>query len=387
MDEIFDYLDFITLAPNSLGVEGNSTLFTKVQFVNNQNKRNIQLNQNDIVIVGVNETRNSSFVSNAESTIIVRKNLYALAAINVKGQIIDFGDIKATSSPAETYAALETVVNIIVQKNATLLVIGGSHDLTLPIIKGYYEFRKKMNLTVVDSHIDYAFDSVCFPSQNFLSEAINEGLISDLSVIGYQSYFTSPQVLNYFNQQYFELNRLGVLRGNIRGMEPSFRNSNVVSFDLSAVRSSDCCGCCAPSPNGLYAEEICQLSFYAGYGDAVSCFGLFGFIPENDNNSQTAILSSQVLWHFIEGVSQRTYENPSNNSGTSFKKYIVNGLTPESDLVFYKSEITGNWWMEVSNDVKSEKFIVPCSQSDYEIAANRDIPERWYRYYCRLIKK
>ena len=62
-------------------------------------------------------------------------------------------------------------------------------------------------------------------------------------------------------------------------------------------------------------------------------------------------------------------------------KYIV---TLEEDLVFYKSNITNRWWIEISNiGNKNNKFkkttLFPCSHQDYLLACNGEVPERWWK--------
>ena len=86
-----------------------------------------------------------------------------------------------------------------------------------------------------------------------------------------------------------------VVRGNFREVEPSFRDSDFVSFDLGAIRNSDCRGNIYPSPNGLYAEEACQLSRFAGLSDKICCFGVFELNADADPSAQSAHLSATYL--------------------------------------------------------------------------------------------
>jgi hypothetical protein len=159
----------------------------------------------------------------------------------------------------------------------------------------------------------------------------------------------------------------------------------LVSFDLGAIRNSDCQGSFYPSPNGLYAEEACQLSRYAGLSDNTCCFGLFELNAEN--YPQSAHLSSQLIWHYIEAFSQRKSEKP--NSIGDFKKFIVESSTPGVEMIFYKSLNSDNWWMEIpilKEESSSKKnIIISCSYNDYVAASNREIPERWLRVYNKVI--
>jgi hypothetical protein len=113
-----------------------------------------------------------------------------------------------------------------------------------------------------------------------------------------------------------------------------------VSFDISAIKQSEAPGTRFPSPNGLLAEEACQLSRYAGLSDLVSCFGLFEINGKYDINEQTTHLAAQAIWYFIEGFAQRKKEKPAQGHA-DFKVFMVNHNDMEHALTFYKSLVTG----------------------------------------------
>ena len=88
--------------------------------------------------------------------------------------------------------------------------------------------------------------------------------------------------------------RLGTLRSNLVVAEPFLRDAHLVSMDISAVKQSEAPGTRFSSPNGLLAEEACQLARYAGLSEQVSCFGIFEVNPKYDNHDQTAHLAAQA---------------------------------------------------------------------------------------------
>jgi formiminoglutamase len=54
------------------------------------------------------------------------------------------------------------------------------------------------------------------------------------------------------------------------------------------------------------------------------------------------------------------------------------------ELVFYKSPLSGRWWIEVpvkdNPGLSSERHtLIPCSYSDYLEAMKNEIPERWWK--------
>jgi hypothetical protein len=117
--------------------------------------------------------------------------------------------------------------------------------------------------------------------------------------------------------------------------------------------------------------------------DQASCFGLFEVNPEYDNHDQTAHLSAQAVWYFMEGFSQRKREIPS-QTNTDFKVFMVNHQDMEHALTFYKSLVTGRWWMEIPVMKTGKKVIVACSDEEYKQACNHDIPELWWKAFQKV---
>ena len=93
-----------------------------------------------------------------------------------------------------------------------------------------------------------------------------------------------------------------------------------------------------------------------------------------------------MIWYFVEGVQYRFEEYPVNiNEG--FLKYIV--TLSNQNLVFYKSEISDRWWMEITNDSHLDNkskttTLLACNREDYEHAKSDIIPERWYNAIKRM---
>jgi hypothetical protein len=150
-----------------------------------------------------------------------------------------------------------------------------------------------------------------------------------------------------------------------------------VSLDLNAVKSADSGNFTVFSPNGFSGKEICTLARYAGISDKVSSFGVFN----QNGTSHEAVLIAQICWYFIEGVQQRSNEYPF-GSKENYIKYIV-PLEGE-ELVFYKSNKTERWWIEIpylssSNTKLKKSTLLPCSNEEYIAACGNEIPERWWK--------
>jgi len=257
------------------------------------------------------------------------------------------------------------------QLNKTVIIIGGSHDNTLAQYYAYKDLKKVIEATVIDATIDLKSEST-IRSQNFLMEMLTSepNMIKHYNHIGFQSYFVHPRMLETMDKLHFDCYRLGKAREQIDEMEPVLRNSNMVSFDIAAIKHSD-----APasscSSNGFSGEEACTLFRYAGLSPNLSSLGIYGYNPKKDINNLTALQIAQMIWYFIDGKS-RSMQETELNERHNFNEYHT--AFAEVDTIFIQSKKTGRWWMELPN-----KKLIACSYNDYLFASNNNIPERWLR--------
>ena len=154
---------------------------------------------------------------------------------------------------------------------------------------------------------------------------------------------------------------------------------------MSSIKQSDAPGNSTSSPNGFYGEEACQIAKYAGISDKVSSFGLYDLNPKFDRHNQTTHLAAQIIWHFIEGFYQRKKDYPFTDID-NYQKFIVHLVKINHDLIFYKSNKTDRWWLEIHfiKSLVNKKLIVACSYEDYQMACNHEIPDRWWKIYQKI---
>lgn len=330
------------------------------------------LSDADIVLVGVNEYRGSGLFEVLESAAsVIRRQLYQLHYWHFDTRIADIGDIKTGASLNDSYAAIKTVLAELLRMQKTVVIIGGSHDVTLAQYFAYRDLGRSIEAACIDATIDLRGES-SLSSENFLLEMLTgePNFVKHYNHIGFQSYFVHPRMLETMDKLRFDCYRVGVAKENMEEMEPVLRNAHLVSFDINAIKYSDApSGRC--SPNGFTGEEACMLARYAGMGSQISSFGIFGYLPSQDVNALTALQAAQMLWYFIDGVSRRKHEAPLSESAL-FNEFNTT-LTDEGTL-FLQSRRTGRWWMQLP-----DKKLIACSYNDYITASKNEIPERWIR--------
>lgn len=334
------------------------------------------LNTAKIAIIGVLDNRGN----NAAVTVdldFIRKEFYALFPGNWESSIIDLGDIPEGNTQEDTYYAVAKIVSELIKKQILPIIIGGSQDLTYAMYRGYDQLDQMVNLVAIDSKFDFGKEEVLNTSESFLSKIIiNEPTnLFNYSNVGFQTYFNSQEEIDLIEKLYFDCFRLGEVSVSPAIAEPVFRDCDLVSLDLTAVKSSDSGNFNIFTPNGFNGKEICALSRYAGLSDKVTSFGIF-----NQHNSKNeSVLIAQIIWYFIEGYNYRSLESPNQNT---FLKYIV--PIDDLELIFFKSPKTERWWIEIPffsnvNNKLKKNTLLPCTHEDYLRACDQEIPDRWWK--------
>ncbi|SDR70610.1 Arginase family enzyme [Gillisia sp. Hel1_33_143] len=334
-----------------------------------------------IAIVGVRENR---LAEDHEDEYLnfnkLRSSFYGLFPGNWHLNIADLGDIVKGESVEDSYFALQTLVLALLKKNIIPLILGGSQDLIYAQYRAYDRYEQMVNIVNIDSRFDLGDADKPITNRSYIGKAVvNEPYnLFNYSNVGYQTYFNSQDEIELMERLFFDAYRLGEVSNNLKVIEPVMRDANIVGLDLGAINAA-AIGGNYRSPNGFDGKEICALARYAGISDKVSSMGIYEYhsnYPEAGN-----MLCAQIIWYFIEGVNYRTNEN-TKAAKQDFIKYLV----PIEDeiLVFFKSPISGRWWIEIpfvsnSNNKLKRHTLLPCSQEDYLEACNQVIPERWYK--------
>jgi arginase family enzyme len=329
------------------------------------------LDEVDVVIVGCTDQRGAALLHQSTAPTAIRSEFYNLFYWHQDVRIADVGDVKTGKAPNDTYAALKMVINELQEANKTVIVLGGSHDLTLAQYYAYADNKKAIDAVGVDALIDINLESP-FRAENYLMELLTAepNFMQHYNHIGFQSYYVHPRMLETMDKLRFDCFRVGAVKEHIEEMEPVIRNCSIMSFDISAIANAF-----APAnhitPNGVNGEEACVLMQYAGMSPNMTSVGSYGYRPERDVEHLTAKQMGQMLWYFLDGFSRNKREAKLEERD-SFNEFHT--ALSEVDTVFLQSKKTGRWWMQLP-----DKQFIACSYKDYLIASSNELPERWLR--------
>lgn len=380
--ELSDF--FETISAPKLG----SPLMSKEDSLSHQIVYGIQDNWNaedlkrfDVAIIGVVDDKNAPLNQGCgEAAEAIRNNLASLRKTSGKLNIIDLGNIRGNTLN-DRYFAISEVTQILVSNGVCALVVGGGQDYVLPITKALAKSQSDLLLTMVDSKLDFCTGGSDFSAHTYLSELgaqCNETIL-ELNLLGAQKYLIGESQEKEMAKFGWETIRLRELRGrNIVDAEPYCRDAELFSFDVGAIRQSDMPYFSNVNINGFSGVEACQLAWFAGAGAAVKAFCIQEYNPIVDKSGKGAMLCAEIIWHFIDAISQHSREIPSEASQL-YKIFVVHLHDFDVHIRFYSNRVNKRWWIEVpwNNKVK----LLACNKKDFLMAQNGELPDKWWKFY------
>ena len=347
-----------------------------------------KIDKKGVAIIYVPEYRNSDILFEQENESF-RSQFYNFnKGDNWAFSIYDLGTIAPGEKVEDTYFALSQVISELVKNDVVPFIVGGSQDLTLACYKGFECLEQMVNICAVDSRLDVGEPKDPLRSDSFVSHLLMQRpcYLFNYANLGMQRPLVPGKEIDLFEKLYFDVCRLGELNTDYKLSEPYLRNSDILTLDFKSIRNSETDSDIYDNVNGLYAEQICQIAKYAGISDKMSCVGIFDVDAKQKNGASN--LLAQIIWYFVDGMAQRVGDFPI-GSKKNYTKFHVRLEDFKEDLIFYRSNRSDRWWLEVKylspNDNKYDRHcLIPCNQKDYDNAMQNEIPNLWWKTLQKL---
>jgi len=387
MSDLSIYIELLKKGEELRSKSGTGSIGKSIQLFSGKEE---ELKDIQIALIGLNEGRNSLENEGCGAgSWHIREQLYQLYISTENLKMLDLGDIRPGHSLEDTHFALEMTCSYLIERNIIPVIIGGPDHAGLAIYKAFCRLERMCNILHVDPIYDLGDVEQELDSSNYLSKMIlhKPGFLFDYTNLAFQSYLVNTEMSKVMKNMLFNTMRLGEVNKSLLSTEPMIRNANLFSVDMRSVRKADSPGHAFPLPNGLYAEQLCQMASFAGTNERMNCLAFFEYNPSYDDRAQSAQLIAQAIWCFIDGFSRRQKEDVNADS-SQFTRYRVN-TKEDHELIFYKSNVTERWWLEVpypptdGNRFK-RAHILPCAYEDYLAACNHELPEIWLQTYQKL---
>ena len=334
----------------------------------------------DIAIVGLNEYRNSDEISDESLNLEnFRREFYSLFYGNWSANILDLGDVISGKSYSDTYYAVNSIHQDLINQNIVVIFIGGGQDFTFPLYQSLSKKHNKVNISSVDNKFDFGKIKKQFSSSSYMSEIImdKKNSLNHFCNLGYQTFLNSQEEIDLLNKFNFESHRLGEITENIKIVEPVLRETNLLTVDFKSIKSSEL-NFVHNYSNGFESSHFCSVLRYAGMSNSINSVGLFELL---DSSISSALLS-QSIWYFIEGYCLRIKEDPNSSN---FKGYTYNVFCEGTNLKFYNSELSQKWWVEFINEIETKNIfsLLPCNKRDYLMACDGTFSDRLIMFLKR----
>ena len=334
----------------------------------------------DIAIVGLNEYRNSDEISDESLNLEnFRREFYSLFYGNWSANILDLGDVISGKSYSDTYYAVNSIHQDLINQNIVVIFIGGGQDFTFPLYQSLSKKLNKVNISSVDNKFDFGKIKKQFSSSSYMSEIImdKKNSLNHFCNLGYQTFLNSQEEIDLLNKFNFESHRLGEITEDIKIVEPFLRETNLLTVDFKSIKSSEL-NFVHNYSNGFESSQFCSVLRYAGMSNSINSVGLFELL---DSSISSALLS-QSIWYFIEGYCLRIKEDPNSSN---FKGYTYNVFCEGTNLKFYNSELSQKWWVEFINEIETKNIssLLPCNKRDYLMACDGTFSDRLIMFLKR----
>ena len=334
----------------------------------------------DIAIVGLNEYRNSDEISDESLNLEnFRREFYSLFYGNWSANILDLGDVISGKSYSDTYYAVNSIHQDLINQNIVVIFIGGGQDFTFSLYQSLSKKHNKVNISSVDNKFDFGKIKKQFSSSSYMSEILmdKKNSLNHFCNLGYQTFLNSQEEIDLLNKFNFESHRLGEITENIKIVEPVLRETNLLTVDFKSIKSSEL-NFVHNYSNGFESSQFCSVLRYAGMSNSINSVGLFELL---DSSISSALLS-QSIWYFIEGYCLRIKEDPNSSN---FKGYTYNVFCEGTNLKFYNSELSQKWWVEFINEIETKNIssLLPCNKRDYLMACDGTFSDRLIMFLKR----
>ena len=289
----------------------------------------------------------------------IRHTLYQYTRPDTLPKIIDLGNLTDTDESK----LHELIKNLRINKIIPIL-LGGDARPDLALVNALHDETPVKSWATVDKLQRDFIDS----NSAHLTEKIQ------WHWIGVQKHLFNSPITDKPKCQHIHY-RLGIVRHDMKEMEPVLRDCAGIDFNLCAVRSAEAPANTEAGPSGFYSEEICQLGRYAGLSDNIQLLKITGLNPALDVNNYSAPCAAQTIWYFIEALAQRKLDHPTISDRMT--SYTVSLKDPEIEVRFVKSHRSGRWWIAFDNEDSADTKYLSCSHKDYLMACQNILPDRF----------
>lgn len=209
--------------------------------------------------------------------------------LGADARLVDVGDVDPGTGLA-ALDAIEATVGTLLDRGARVLVLGGDHAITLPIVRAYSRRYPGLSILHLDAHPDLydEFDGNRYSHACPFARIMEEGLVSRLVQAGIRT--ANPH-------QRAQAQRFGVETVEMKcwqpGEVPTFQGPVYLSLDLDVLDPAFVPGVSHHEPGGMSTRQL--LALIQGLDAPIMGADLVELNPERDVAGITAMVAVKLL--------------------------------------------------------------------------------------------
>ena len=209
--------------------------------------------------------------------------------LKVDNRWADAGDLTLSAMPA-AFSEIEKGIAYQLEKNNSVLSLGGDHSITYPIIKAFAKKYKGLNILHIDAHGDLYddFEGNKFSHACPFARIMEEGLASRLLQVGIRTYNA---------HQRDQMKRFGVEAIEMKdwkdGTVLTFDGPLYISLDLDALDPAFVPGVSHYEPGGFSVRQV--LSIIQNLKADLVGADIVELNPTRDINGVTAMVAAKFF--------------------------------------------------------------------------------------------
>ncbi len=180
--------------------------------------------------------------------------------LNKYNKIIDGGDIIYKQGNIKNLnKKINKKINNLLKIKKNIIFIGGDHYITLPILKSYKNYYKKISLIHFDAHTDIYYDNNPYDHGSIIYQIKKEKIVSEKNIIqlGIRTYINKKNKINIITAE--KINKYPTNK-TIKKIEKITNNlPTYLTFDIDCIDPSYTPGTGTPVVNGITIHKIFKI--------------------------------------------------------------------------------------------------------------------------------
>ncbi len=214
-------------------------------------------------------------------------------------KVIDGGDlIYKQGNIKNLNKKINQIVTNLLKIKKNIIFIGGDHYITLPILRTYKKFYKKISLIHFDAHTDTYYENNMYDHGSIIYQIIKEKIVSKKNIIqiGIRTYIEKNNNIKIINAE--KTNKISTEKIinkiiNITNNLPTY-----ITFDIDCIDPSFAPGTGTPVIGGITIYKILKIIRNLTKINIIG-FDIVEISPIYDKSDITSLTASNIILDFI----------------------------------------------------------------------------------------